>query len=228
MTTALTLITDAMSQAGLTEAGQSLPAEESAYGLRVLNRMMGKWSQMRLLFPVLTEYSVPLTGAASYTIGPTGGVVGARPLKVNHATAIDANGLEYEVLVRNREQWDAIADKSLTGGPPVEIWYAAENTDGRVYVYPKASGYTLKLDAQALLASFPSLATDLELPEGYEAAIVPCLADELCSSYGVQTPADVLRRAAGGVRAIKRINHEPLTVTHELADGTAFMIERGY
>ena len=35
-------------------------------------------------------------------------------------------------------------------------------------------------------------------------------------------------KAAGGVRAIKRINHEPLTVTHELADGTTFMIERGY
>lgn len=216
-----------MAQANLAETGQDLSAEDAALGLRTLNRLMGKWSNMRLLFPVLAEYSVPMTGAASYTIGPTGGVVGLRPLKVNAATAVDAGGIEYPVSILTREQWDSIAVKAVTGGPPSAIWYSAENTDGRVYVYPLCTAYTLKLDCQALLSSF-ELVTDVALPDGYEAALVPCLADELCSSFGINTPGDVLRRAAGAVRAIKRTNAEPLRANHDLASGGDFMIERGY
>ena len=230
MTTALTLITDAMAQANLTEAGQSLPAEEAQTGLRALNRLMGKWSQMRLLIPALTQYSVPLTGAGSYTIGPTGAVVGLRPIKALSVTATDTAGTEYEVRLRTQDQWDAIALKDITGGPPLEVWYQPLIGNGRLWVYPKSTDYTLQLDALSLLASFPSLTTDLTLPEGYEAAIVPTLADELCSTYGVQTPGDVLRRAAGAVRALKRTNAEPIRADHDLADigRNSFLIERGY
>jgi hypothetical protein len=230
MTTALTLITDAMAQANLAEQGQELSADEGALGLRYLNRLMGKWSQMRLLFPVPAEYSVPLTGAQSYTIGPTGDVVGLRPIKLLHVHAVDVAGTAYAVHLRTQDQWDAIAIKSATGGPPDQVYYEANNTNGRLWVYPVATGYTLKISALALLTSFASLSTDLALPEGYEAAIVPTLADELCSSYGVQTPGDVLRRAAGAVRALKRTNSEPLLVQHDLADGgrETFRISRGY
>lgn len=230
MTTALTLITDAMAQANLTEAGQSLPAEEAQIGLRALNRLMGKWSQMRLLIPALTTYSVTLTGAASYTIGPSGAVVGLRPIKVLGVTATDANGTDYPVDIRTQEQWNAIPLKTVDGGPPSEVWFQPTLTNGTLWVYPRSDGYTLKVDAQALVASFASLSTDLTLPEGYEAAIIPSLADELCSTYGVQTPGDVLRRAAGAVRALKRTNSEPIRADHDLAGigRNSYIIERGY
>lgn len=230
MTTALDLITDAMAQAELVAEGQAISAEEAQTGLRALNRLMGKWSQMRLLIPSLTQYSVPLTGAGSYTIGPTGAVVGLRPIKVLHVNAIDANGTEYAVSIRTQEQWDSIPLKDVDGGPPSEVWYQPLSGNGRLWVYPKSNGYTLQLDAQALVASFPSLTTDLTLPEGYEAAIVPSLSDELCSTYGQRTPADVLRRAVGAVRALKRTNSEPIRVNHDLADvgRNSFVIERGY
>lgn len=230
MTTALTLITDAMAQANLTESGQSLPSEEAQTGLRALNRLMGKWSQMRLLIPALAQYTVTLTGAGSYTIGPTGVVVGLRPIKVLSVTATDSFGTDYHVAIRTQEQWDAIAVKAVDGGPPSEVWYQPLTGDGKLWVYPRSNGYTLQLDAQALVASFASLSTDLTLPEGYEAAIVPSLADELCSTYGVQTPGDVLRRAAGAVRALKRTNSEPIRADHDLAEigRNSFIIERGY
>lgn len=230
MTTALTLITDAMAQANLTETGQALPAEEAQTGLRALNRLMGKWSQMRLLIPALTQYTVTLTGAGSYTIGPTGDVVGLRPIKVLGVTATDAAGTDYPVHIRTQEQWDAIAVKAVDGGPPSEVWYQPLTGNGKLWVYPRSSGYTLQLDAQALVASFAGLSTDLTLPEGYEAAIIPSLADELCSTYGVQTPGDVLRRAAGAVRALKRTNSEPIRANHDLAGigRNSYIIERGY
>ena len=230
MTTALQLIEDAYAQANLAETGQDLSGEDAALGLRCLNRLMGKWSHMRLLLPVLAEYSITLDGSGSYTIGPTGDVAGLRPIKVLGVSAIDASGLEYEVAVRTQSQWDAIALKNVTGGPPSEAWYQPTLTNGTLHVYPLSSDYTLKVDAQSLLTSFATLADDLTLPDGYEAAIVPTLADELCSSFGINTPGDVLRRAAGAVRAIKRTNQQPIQATHDLAgigDGP-YIIERGY
>lgn len=230
MTTAQTIVDDAFAAAGLAEDGQSTNPNDAAYALRVLNRMLGKWSNMRLLFPVLTEYSVTLTGLQTYTIGPTGAVTGLRPIKINAATATDAAGVEYPVAVITRAQWDCIAVKNVTGGPPSDVWYEATATDGTVNVYPKASGYTLNLKAQALLASFPTVGTAVTLPDGYEEALVLSLADALCASYSQPTPGDVLRRMAGAVRAIKRTNTEPILNTHELAGygGSGFIIERGY
>jgi len=228
MTTALDLITDALFEIGAAEIGQALPSEDSTIGLRKLNQLLQRWSNKRFLFPVLTEFSVTLTGAASYTLGPSGDVVGLRPLKINAASCI-AGGVEYPVTVRTRAEWDAIAVKDVTGGPVSEVWYEAANTNGRVYVYPKASGYTLKLDAQALLTSFADLTTSLDLPEGYESAIVLTLADDLASTYGKRTPDDVLRRGAGARRAIKALNYEPVLATQELAGSSSdYRIERGY
>ena len=227
MTTALQLIEDAFAQANLAETGQDLSAEDAALGLRTLNRLMGKWSNLRLFFPVLAEYSVPMTGAASYTIGPTGGVVGLRPLKVNSATATDAGGMEYPVKILTREQWDAISVKSVTGGPPSCIWYSADTTNGRVYAYPVSTGYTLKLDCQALLTSFASTATAFTLPDGYESALGLTLADSMAAAYGKQLPQDTRRRMAGAVSAIKRTNTEPLILA-VCDSGQEYQIERGY
>lgn len=231
MTTAQTIIEDAFSVVGLGEDGQTLPSIDAARGLRVLNRMMGRWSQMRLLFPALAQVNVPLTGAQTYTIGPTGAVVALRPIRINSATAVDAGGLELPVGMLTQGHWNGIAIKDLTGGPPCDIWYEPTLTNGTLHVYPKASGYTLRLDCQSLLTSFPTVGTTVSLPDGYEDAMVLCLGDALCSDYGMPTPSDVLRRMAGAMRAIKRANAEPLTTTHELAGigaGSDYIIERGY
>lgn len=228
MTTALQLISDALQEIGVIADGETPDAAQSAHGLRALNRMLGRWSQRRLLMPLLTEVSVPLTGAASYSIGPTGAdVTAARPIRVEWARAVDANGVEYPVDVWNQQQWNALSDKTSTGGPPDRVWYQA-GTVGRIYAYPIATGYTLKLDCRSIVAEFAALTTELTLPEGYEDAIVPSLADSIAASYGIRTPADVLRRSAAAIRAIQNANAEPLTLDIGLAGGEDFMVERGY
>ena len=65
MTTAIELITDALTEIGVAEAGQSVAPEDAALGLRKLNQLMQRWTNARLTFPTLTIISVPLTGAAS-------------------------------------------------------------------------------------------------------------------------------------------------------------------
>lgn len=227
MTTALELISDAHSEIGALATGQSLNANDAALGLRALNRLMQRWANTRLAVPVATEISVTLTGAASYSIGPSGDVVAARPVRIVSAVATDGAGTDYVVRVYPRDLWDAIAVKDVTGGPPSAIWYEAVNTDSVVHVYPKASGYTLKVRAQTVLQVFGDLADVLLLPDGYEAAIVYSLARDLCGAFERPVSAELARKQAGAVAAIKRTNTEPLLLSVGLEE-QPFMIERGY
>ena len=226
MTTALDLITDALIEIGCADVGQSVPSEDADLGLRYLNRVLQRWSNMRLLIPAVTNVSVTLTGAGSYTIGPTGVVVTTRPNKVLHARASDAGGTDYPVRIISRAEWDIISVKAVNGGPPEVIWYQATNTDGTLNVYPRSTGYTLTLGCQSLLASFAGLATAVTLPEGYESALVLTLADDLTAPFQVRERQDVQRRAAAATRVLKRTNAEPLLM--RVAESTDFEIERGY
>lgn len=225
MTTALTLITDALLEIGAHDAGQAVPAEDAALSLRLLNRIMGRWSNSPAMFPVIPEQSVTMTGAASYVIGPSTSLV--RPLRVDRATFI-LGEVECPVNVLNRAEWDRIAVKDVDGGPVSDVWYEASNTNGRVYVHPKAPSGTLKIEGATKVATFAGLSTEVDLPEGYESAIVLTLALDLAGPFRVQPPADLRQRAAGAVRAIKRMNTEALLVSVGLVGSQEFEIQRGY
>lgn len=226
MTTALEIITDALGELGVVGAGQSVSANDSTLGLRYLNRIFERWSNMRLLQPVLTQLSVTQTGAASYTLGP-GGSPTTRPIKVLSATYVDTGSTEYPVQLITRAQWDAIPNKADTGSYPGRIWYAPELTNGVLYAYPRVSSGALKLDCLTTMQAL-ALAGTLTLPPGYEAAIVPALADDLSASYGRQVSPDVRRRAAGALAALKRTNQEPIYAVQELAGEPSANILRGY
>lgn len=228
-TTALDLITDALAEIGCAEVGQAIPSADADLALRYLNRLLQRWSNMRLLLPALTDISVPLTGAGSYTIGPSGAdVTASRPISVQSAYARDSANIDTPVRVVSRAEWDIITDKTVNGGPPTECWYQSTPTSamGTIYVYPRAtSSYTLHLVCQTLLTSF-ALADTVTLPEGYESAIVLTLACDLAAPFQVPLRPDVQQRAAGATRAIKRTNSEPLLLN--VRESAEFDINRGY
>lgn len=226
MTTAATIIADALAEIGAIGAGDAVAPNDASLALRKLNQIAQRWANTRLMIPALTEIAVTLNGAASYLVGPGGATVTLRPVKVNSATATDANGTEYPVEVLTRDRWDAIAVKNVTGGPPSLVWYEPVNTNGRIHVYPKASGYTLKLDCQVLLTTF-ALASDISLPDGYESALTLTLAVDCAGAFGVKASQDLRMRAMGARAAIHRTNTEPLWLSID-SGGEPFMIERGY
>lgn len=228
MTTALDLVTDALLEIGVAESGQTVNAEDGAIGLRYLNRLLQRWSNAPAMFAVLPEVSVTLTGAASYTIGPTGGTVAARPLRIDSAVYVDAGGLESPVTVLSRAQWDAIAVKAVASSVVSDVWYDATVTNGTLHVYPKGTTGTLKAQGASLLTSFAGLSTVVTLPDGYESAIVPSLAIDLAPVFQVQVTKDLRIKATGAIRAIKRMNAEPLHLSVGLVGGQKYEIERGY
>jgi hypothetical protein len=229
MTTALQIINEALEEIGVKEIGQPLPAEEADRGLRILNRVLGTWAQMGLLAPSVTAVQVPMTGAQSYTIGPTGDVVAGRPVKVVSVTASDTGGVDYTVQLLGKTEWDLIPLKAVDGGPPMYAWYDATVPDGRLYVYPQAgSEYTLHVDCQALLASFPTISTDVAMADGYLNALSLAVAIAAAPGYSVPVSADLQRSATAAVRALRRASYQPVNSSHELAAQTEFLIERGY
>ena len=228
MTTALDIITDALMDNGIIGASQAPNAADADFALRKLNQILQRWSNQRLMFPVLAEVSVPLTGAASYTIGPSGAdVTATRPLRVTHATHIGTDNIESPVAILGREQWDAIPLKAVTGGPPESIWYDAEVTTGRVYVWPKADSGSLKLDVLSLLSSFADTSTSCTLPDGYESALTLALTCDLRPAFRLPADIDLKRRLAAAVGVLKRTNYEPVMLAG-VSESERALIERGF
>ncbi len=227
MATVANLIFDALAELGVVGANDEVPPEDQAFCFRRLNQILSSWSNSRLIQPELAEVAFALNGAASYTIGPSGDVVAARPLRVDGAIATDANGVDYPVRVYTREDWDSIAVKNVDGGPPEGVWYESSLTNGRAWVYPRSSGYTLKLDVMAPMAAFSSVSDEVTLPEGYYMALALTLADSVASAYGATTPTDTRRRLAGLMASIRALNAEPMHLC-VWGDGEDFRIERGY
>jgi hypothetical protein len=228
MTTAATIISDALIEIGVIGAKDTPDAEDIGLCLRKLNQLLQRLSNSPLSFPTLAKISFPLTGLQSYTVGPTGSVVAARPLNISHATAVDANGAEYVVDVISRQEWDGIAIKNVDGGPPSRLYYSATTTNGTAYVYPQTSGYTLSLHCTTLLASYANSAATVTLPEGYESLLTLMLADDVATAFGKQTSPDTRRRLAAALKGVQRTNSEPLYLDIGLCSRDEFEIERGY
>lgn len=229
MTTALEIINEAFEEIGVKEIGQSLPTDEADRGLRILNRVLGTLATMRLLAPYSTIVSVPMTGAANYTIGPTGDVVAARPVKILGVYARDSGGMDYVVDLIDKARWDSIPDKSTTGGPPRFAWYDSAIPNGRLYVYPVSdSAYTLKVDCQVLLTSFANTSATVTLADGYINLLSLAVAVAAAPGYGVPVSADLRIAYKAAIQALKRVNSQSVNAAHELAEESYFMIERGF
>lgn len=227
MTTAVYIINDALSEIGVIGVAETPSAEDTAFCLRKLNQILQRLSNSRQMLPVSTGISITLTSQQNYLVGPGGATVTARPIKVTSATATDSSGLESPVSVATQEVWDSIANKNTSGGPPTHVWYEALNTNGRVWVYPKAPGYTLNLDCLTLLTNIPNPSTDITLPEGYDSVLTLMLADDIAPAFGKQTSPDTRRRLNAALATVRATNLEPLYLSLGMA-GQSFQFERGY
>lgn len=206
MTTAATIIEDSLREIGVLGDDQVMTAEQAAGGLRALNRMLERWSNQKLLNPVETQLSYTLTGAQSFTIGPSGAdLTAARPLKVLSAYAV-LSDVSYPVRVMTAQEWDAIGYKVSSGGAPSGVYYEASYPNGTAYVYQPTSGYALKLRVLTVVESFANTAESLALPPGYEEALVLNLAVRLAPGYGAALRPETVNDARNSLRIIRRVN----------------------
>jgi len=193
---------------GVLAEGESPSTSETADSLAALNQMLDSWSTERLAVYSTTDLSVTWPAStASRTLGPTGQLVGARPVKLDHAYYV-VGGISYPVKIVNKEQYDSIPLKTTTSTLPEYLYINMAYPDTTVTLYPVPSQelafhfvYTTALTEPA------TSGTTLSIPPGYLRAFTYNLALEIAPEFGVEPPQDVRRIAVASKRNLKRINN---------------------
>jgi hypothetical protein len=208
LTTANTIIRDAMVGIGAIGTTETPGADEGALALRHLNRMLDTWKLHGLFAYAVSEQVFSLTSAMqTRTIGSGGQVNTTRPIRVETGSFVRVSSVDTPLRIASRDQWGSIDLKTLAGAPPEWVYYEATSPLGILHFWPQAD-CEVHLMLQTQLTAFADLATNYTLPPGYEEALELSLAERLCASFSRPVPADLKISAANARRAIKVANNQ--------------------
>lgn len=215
MATALELVVrayKALTVVGTSSATAPTP-EQRNDGLVSLNAMLDSWSNENLYCYRVNEAQFTLQiGVSSYTVG-TGGVINTpRPLRVIQAYIQDGGGNNYSMNIRTLDWWNQIGNRSsiITNQIPTDCYYDPQYPLGVFSVWPwPLTNYSCFFDTYQAISNLSTLTTTLQMPPGYERAIVYNLAIEISASQGIPLPTDGLNIpeiASKAIIAIKTNN----------------------
>jgi len=213
-TTAQAMIKRAYGILGDIGQGEDLNAAQAATGLEALNAMLDSISIMRNAIYEInqTTHTWP-ANTTTRTIGSGGDFDTRRPDRIADGTYFkDSNNIAYPCeVVRNRDIYDTIYDKTVTSSYPNLLMYDTSYPLGTLYAWPVPDhALTLYLNQWNPLQIFETLTEALALPPGYRRMIVYNLAVELESEAGLPCPDSARRIAASSLRAVKRNNNIPI------------------
>ncbi len=208
MTTANQLISDALFDLGVLGGAETVNGNDAMLGLRVLNRMLDAWRQQPHMATHSTWVQFTLPGnTQTRTIGPSGQVNVARPTELEIGSFVRYQGIDQPLTIATRDQYGAEDLKTLAGSWPSAVYYEPSAPIGTLYFWPLAgSSVDVFLAVRSQLSKFADLTTDYTLPDGYEAAIVPSLAERLARPFERVASPDLKLEAANARRALKRTN----------------------
>lgn len=182
-TTAAVIIEDALKENLIISEGETPSATMYADGLRMLNRMCDTLSNNDDFAYYASQYSMAMTGQTSFTIGPTGDLIQARPIKIDTAV-VTRLGITYPVKVIDNQRYDDLTLKTLSGANTAAIYYEGTYPNGTVYCYPLSTGCTLQMRVLNQVKNFAATTTQIDMPEGYEDFLMLGLAIRMAPSYG--------------------------------------------
>jgi len=211
MTTANDQINGALRLLGALAEGETPSAATSQDALSALNQMIDSWNTERLsVFSTQDQVKTWLPNLQSNTLGPTGTLVGQRPILVDDATYFrdPANNISFGIKLINQQQYDGIAVKTVTSTYPQVMWVNMTYPDIEIYVYPvPTKALEFHFVSVEPLMSVPDLTTVIAMPPGYLRAFKYNLALEIAGEFGIQPNPQVSRIAMTSKRNLKRINN---------------------
>ena len=219
MSTARDLIKDALMDIGVIASGETPSASESQDALRVFNRMLGRWSLKSLLVNKITIETFTLnTNQSSYSIGSLADFDTSRPTQILKANIKDINGHEYPLEIINYQQWSEITLKSLSSSLPCKLYFEPTAPNGMIHLYPVPSeSKELVLYSLKPLTKISDIDEEVNLPDGYEDAIVSNLAVRLATQFGRVVPPEVKEIAVLSLLAIKNNNSRPVLAKSDIS-----------
>lgn len=215
MTTAADLIRGSLRLIGKLAEGEIPSNETYDDSLTALNELLDAWSVDSLA--VYTTQDQVLTwpsGQASRTLGPTGQLVGLRPVRLDEATHFVVDGVSYPIFLLNQEQYRSIAEKASTGAYPTFMYIDMEVPDATVYVYPvPTQDIEMHFVSAQALTQPATILTTITMPPGYMRAFRYNLACALASEFGMEPPGWVVKIANEARGAIERVNDPMLQMS---------------
>ena len=184
MATARKIIKKALQKNGVLTKNETPSGDEASDGLESLNSLISSWSNDSLLIYARLSENFPLVSVkATYTIGPGGDFDTVRPTQILSAfTRIGS--IDYKIDIIKETDFDAITQKNISSTIPDVMFYNADSPLGSLTIYPVPVSGDLYLRTEKPLTEFTSLDTDLDLPPGWERALIYNLAVEIGSEYG--------------------------------------------
>lgn len=203
MTTARDLITRAYQINGVLTKNEALSGDEAADGLKSLNALLSSWTNDSLLAYARLQENFPLvSGQASYTIGSGGDFDTVRPTQI--LTAFTRIGsIDYKMAIISDVEYDTIVQKNISNSIPTALVYDGNAPLGTITIYPVPVTGDLYIRSEKPLTEFASLDSDVELPPGWERALIYNLSIEDASQYGQEVTQPVYQIAMDALGKIK-------------------------
>jgi hypothetical protein len=227
MATAGEQIEAALRLIGFLGEGETPSGTIGATCLEALNQMLDAWSVSRLLVYSTQDQALTwASGNATRTLGPTGQLVGLRPVQLLPDTYYTVGSQTYPIRIISRDKYSAIADKAATSPLPEFLVIDYDTPNATLTLYPVPSQNLSFHFISVTEFTQPALySTELVLPPGYLRAVKYNLAVELAAEFGTQAKPSVQRIASTSLRALKRANVRPedmvLTLPYPIAHTSA-------
>jgi hypothetical protein len=223
MTTATTIIEDALGALGLVAPGESGDADHLVFGLRLLNREIDTLSADGSV-DYRTEMLTFQASTAAVTIGLTGSVVTNNRVDVlKPGCYASLSGSDYPIKVATtRAEYTEIVRKTQQGPVPVVVWLDSTYPDATAYFWPTPQGSaTITLAIGRKTQAFASLTEDKTLQAGMEQALVDILTVRMAANFKIDPPKQAVLGMARALRLIRmmRLDVPQMTVKSVIGSG---------
>lgn len=195
------LITDSLTELNVLAEGESCPAWLSTLALGRLNQLFNDWNVQPEA--VYTEVFTPFTltpNLSPHTIGPVGATftLAIRPVKL-YGCSLNLNIITPNVYlpidIIDAESYQSLSVPDIATSIPTAIYYETDWPLGKLFFYPVPdAAYGVRFLTRTLFGVVTLTAT-IDLPPGYESALMYTLAERLATPVGRAAPAATVQMA---------------------------------
>ena len=158
--------------------GETPTADELMDGLEALKIMLRSWSSSNILIYSISQDTLTMTGASSYTIGSGGDANTTWPTEIKGAV-VDT---DYNLKIIGEAEYRSVKRSEL-GSTAAYLYYNPAYPLGVLYPYP-VGGSSMVIDSLKALTDPTTLTSSVAFPTSYDAAIKWNLAMHLAPEYG--------------------------------------------
>lgn len=182
MTAAVEIITSAYQRCNRLSPGETLNADDAAFGFGRLNELVDELSAQKMfsfkgVITTATQTGNITLGAGAWAAISPG----------TEVTSIVANNLSLDPITM--QQYNELYKPADNSTPRVWAWDGLST----VYLYPAPSGQTLSVLTRTTVSEFADQTTDYVLPSGWKAALSAALAVRVAPTILGKLPPSLLR-----------------------------------